>query len=287
MPLKGKKCPRVGTKVRAAVNPVSAMMYSPGHGPTDGATGVVTTVPLPGGRKTCLPGPGGGLVYVKWDDGRTFGVSRYDLETTKSKGGLSGRGLVPASDPTLRQYGKCVRKCKRKPHVGDCIDKCFEENPVNGVGAFKLTQRGDWAWTADNKSIYIPDVRVNFNPQQHELVPVRGSTTQAVKDSATGRIVGWTSVEGPLRQPGTYPVAGLGASSRRFYYGNDPAEPEWVVVDTTSGQTRYHWFNSRREAEVWNGKYKRGTVQSAQELGLRPWQQPGFEGAAYSLDPTE
>ena len=34
---------------------------------------------LPGGRGTYLPGPGGGLLYVQFDNGTFMGVSPKDL----------------------------------------------------------------------------------------------------------------------------------------------------------------------------------------------------------------
>lgn len=92
---KRMKCPREGTKVVFKPNPASAMMYSREYGlPAVGETGAVTTVPLPGGRKTCMPGPGGGLVYVKWANGSTMGVSSYDIERAK-RGGLNGVRTSP------------------------------------------------------------------------------------------------------------------------------------------------------------------------------------------------
>lgn len=84
------RCPREGRRVRFAPNPVSHAMYSRAYClPKPGEAGTVTTVPLPGGRKTCMPGPGGGLVYVKWDGGCTVGVAPQDLARGK-KGGLAG-----------------------------------------------------------------------------------------------------------------------------------------------------------------------------------------------------
>jgi len=77
--LKGKGCPKEGLKVRFEPNPVSAMLYPRGHVADKGEVGVVVSIPLPGARNTCMPGPGGGLVYVRWKGG-TQGTSRYDLE---------------------------------------------------------------------------------------------------------------------------------------------------------------------------------------------------------------
>jgi hypothetical protein len=70
--------PREGTRVRFVANPASLMLYT--RPPRIGSTGLVTSVPLGGGRRsTYMPGPGGGLVYVRWDDGSTMGVSSNDL----------------------------------------------------------------------------------------------------------------------------------------------------------------------------------------------------------------
>ena len=52
--------------------------------PRHGERGTVTSIPLGGGRsRTCMKGPGGGLVYVDWDRGGTFGVSSYDIYRVK------------------------------------------------------------------------------------------------------------------------------------------------------------------------------------------------------------
>lgn len=69
---------RAGTRVVIQANPASRMMYR--RLPPDGTAGTVTPVALPGGRATYMPGPGGGLVYVQWDDGTFMGVSPIDLE---------------------------------------------------------------------------------------------------------------------------------------------------------------------------------------------------------------
>lgn len=72
--------PREGARVKFLPTPASLALYSPPT-PTIGATGSVTSVPFGGGvRRTFLPGPGGGLVYVKWDDFGVMGVSSTDIE---------------------------------------------------------------------------------------------------------------------------------------------------------------------------------------------------------------
>lgn len=75
---------RAGTRVRFVPSEASYMLYS--QPPEPGSTGQVTTVPFPGGKKlSYLPGPGGGLVYVKWDAGFVQGVSAFDLEVLSKR----------------------------------------------------------------------------------------------------------------------------------------------------------------------------------------------------------
>lgn len=68
---------REGTRVRFMPTPASYALYS--SPPTRRAEGVVSRVSFGGSSRTSLPGPGGGLVYVKWDDGSFQGVSPIDL----------------------------------------------------------------------------------------------------------------------------------------------------------------------------------------------------------------
>lgn len=76
------RCPREGLRVVFNPNPVSRMMYSY-RVPKAGTRGRVTTLPTGRGRTTCMRGPGGGLVYVDWDDGGTMGVSSIDLDKVR------------------------------------------------------------------------------------------------------------------------------------------------------------------------------------------------------------
>lgn len=74
MALRGKKCPRTGLRVKSA----------------DGATGTVTKVETPSGKKAC----DSGLVYVKLDVGGSIvGLPRAELKKTSLKG-RSGLGDV-------------------------------------------------------------------------------------------------------------------------------------------------------------------------------------------------
>jgi hypothetical protein len=69
-----------GLRVVFSPNPVSRALYSY-RVPVTGARGTVTAVRTAGGVRTYLDGPGGGLVYVRWDpDGLVCGVSMRDLK---------------------------------------------------------------------------------------------------------------------------------------------------------------------------------------------------------------
>jgi len=98
---------RQGTRVRFSPNPVSHALYR--NPPTVGEEGAVTTMPG-GGRRTFLPGPGGGLLYVKWDEHGTMGVSPIDLEKVGGGDpeGLEGGGTksdkLRSLDEFTRQY---------------------------------------------------------------------------------------------------------------------------------------------------------------------------------------
>ena len=79
-----------GTRVIFTPNPASYALYS--HAPTPGTRGTVTSVPLGGRhRATHLAGPGGGLIYVAWDDGSFQGVSKLDLSRAPKANPRKGR----------------------------------------------------------------------------------------------------------------------------------------------------------------------------------------------------
>jgi len=79
-----RACPREGLRVQFNPNPASYMLYSQGYGlPKRGGRGTVTSLSLGSRRTTCLKGPGGGLVYVDWDDVGTMGVSSFDIDRVK------------------------------------------------------------------------------------------------------------------------------------------------------------------------------------------------------------
>jgi len=68
---------RKGTRVVFNASPGSLVLYR--NPPDIGEEGTVTT--MPGfGTRTFLPGPGGGLLYVRWDNSGTIGVSPRDLD---------------------------------------------------------------------------------------------------------------------------------------------------------------------------------------------------------------
>lgn len=67
-----------GTRVVSQPTPASRALY--GYPvPAAGTLGTVTPVSFGRGSRTSLPGPHGGLVYVRWDDGLFCGVPRFDL----------------------------------------------------------------------------------------------------------------------------------------------------------------------------------------------------------------
>jgi len=73
-----KRPPRVGTRVVFDPTPGAMQFYSPTH-VRPGLLGTVTTVAGPGGQMKHMPGPRGGLVYVKWDNGAFEGVFLPDI----------------------------------------------------------------------------------------------------------------------------------------------------------------------------------------------------------------
>jgi hypothetical protein len=73
------RCPREGMRVRFNPSGASRALYSYAV-PRHGEVGVVTSIALGRGRGTCMKGPGGGLVYVKWPSVGHAGVSAYDLD---------------------------------------------------------------------------------------------------------------------------------------------------------------------------------------------------------------
>jgi hypothetical protein len=69
-----------GLRVVFNPNPASRALYSY-RVPCPGTRGTVTTTRTAWGQRTYLVGPGGGLVYVRWDgDGLVCGVSMRDLK---------------------------------------------------------------------------------------------------------------------------------------------------------------------------------------------------------------
>jgi hypothetical protein len=90
---------RQGTRVRFNAHPGSLVLYS--RHPEIGEEGSVGT--MPGfGKRTYLPGPGGGLLYVNWDDSGMIGVSPNDVEKAKAK----QSGLGPAPSYPASGFGK-------------------------------------------------------------------------------------------------------------------------------------------------------------------------------------
>ena len=72
-----------GTRVVVKANPASRALYS--GLPEDGSEGEVSAVSFGSTKRTFLPGPGGGMVYVKFDNGEFMGVSPKDLDKAPAK----------------------------------------------------------------------------------------------------------------------------------------------------------------------------------------------------------
>jgi hypothetical protein len=85
------RCPREGTRLMFNTNPASRMLYSDNYRlPPAGTIGTVTAVAIGIGKRTCMPGPGGGLIYVDWGEYGIMGVAPRDVTlVSKSKRGTS------------------------------------------------------------------------------------------------------------------------------------------------------------------------------------------------------
>ncbi len=77
-----KTCPREGMRVVVNANSTSRRLYSGGI-PPNGTVGTVQKMNLGSRRSTCLRGPGGGLVYVKFASGLFTGISSIDLDKAR------------------------------------------------------------------------------------------------------------------------------------------------------------------------------------------------------------
>lgn len=105
---------REGTRVQFKPSRASLALYS--RPPTPGTLGTVTYVNLGGTHRTSIPGPGGGIVYVKWDDGYTQGVSQLDVVK------VSGRAAKASWQRLFENPWHC-HKC------GKSGSMCCEKSP--------------------------------------------------------------------------------------------------------------------------------------------------------------
>ena len=108
----------VGTRVVVNANPASRALYD--HLPPDGSEGSVQAVAMPGGKKTYLPGPGGGLLYVSFDNGEFMGVAPIDLDKAAASKAASSDAGSPiqarGSAPEIRAFRRrCARFEAGKP----------------------------------------------------------------------------------------------------------------------------------------------------------------------------
>jgi hypothetical protein len=78
---RSSRCPREGKRVSFAATPAALMLYQGSNyaPPNPGEEGTVVSIPVGGRSSTCLPGPGGGMVYVDWDKRGIVGVFKSHL----------------------------------------------------------------------------------------------------------------------------------------------------------------------------------------------------------------
>ena len=85
-----KRCPRAGVRVCFSANPAARAVYGK-DAPRDGECGVIRAIPVGFAKQTCMPGPGGGMVYVDWDKARFMGVFRQHLDVERTGRALGRR----------------------------------------------------------------------------------------------------------------------------------------------------------------------------------------------------
>jgi len=197
------KGPRVGTRVRFEPTPVSLALYT--QAPQPGSEGSV--VPMPGfPKQTFMPGPGGGLVYVRWDDGDVLGVSPNDLKPLKgaSKGGA--RTKIPGSAAfaeelykKLSHLGRIVRV--RHQHMG-AVDAVY----VNFINLPLGTGDGSGAEAENNRmSFWIH----GFDKHDANAPPASGKVKIDMANSALPRAYKLRAKTGTPDQIAAYLVAFL------------------------------------------------------------------------------
>ena len=134
-----------GTRVVVDANPVSRMLYSGGLS-ANGTEGTVTPVSFGGMKRTFMPGPGGGMVYVKFDDGSFMGVSTLDLNKA-SKGKTAARSLSEIARE-IRKDWKQVNYAA-KPYLDamsdmDSINDNYGYDSGKSVVLYFLNNAGSW-----------------------------------------------------------------------------------------------------------------------------------------------
>lgn len=101
---------RAGTRVVVNANPASRALYT--GLPADGEAGEVSAVSFGSTKRTFLPGPGGGMVYVKFDNGAFMGVSPHDLDKEP-------KGKKASPIDTLRDlHAACCGGCDEPAEPG-------------------------------------------------------------------------------------------------------------------------------------------------------------------------
>jgi len=89
------RCPKSGKRVSFTGTPAAVAFYTSApppynRSPAPGEGGTVTAIAGFRGKATCMPGPGGGMVYVDWDQAGIVGVLRNHTSLAKGTAGLKG-----------------------------------------------------------------------------------------------------------------------------------------------------------------------------------------------------
>ena len=121
------------------------MLYS--SPPRIGEEGTVKPVAHVGGKRTSMPGPGGGLLYVEWSDGYFQGVSPRDLQVL----------------PKRKQGAAACVRCLRKHHQkGDLCAACKtgRANPSKRTNYNASVPKTSIDWLLGRINVGTPDAEV-------------------------------------------------------------------------------------------------------------------------------
>lgn len=152
-----------GTRVRFEPKPTSFALYeSP---PAPGEEGTVVSVPVGRGKRTFVPGPGGGLVYVTWAKTGVMGVSPIDLVHAK---GAAKKTAARKGNPTSEDEIISAEDVASLP-VGSIVFELVPLWPRASGGPLIVVHNGGLLPT-------------NALPSSHEFSPPPGEPAAQWKD---------------------------------------------------------------------------------------------------------